>query len=198
MMAEEACGAKNVETADALAALDLFDATPGADAASAAEDCCHASREHRLVHLHRGRRLQRALPALLERVLNRVRTEDAARWRLLRGRAANVRSAELHVYTTGGSVADPEHRDAGSLLTISVLLSPQAEFGGGELLLWRAANGEGAVGGFAPLGEELQPGDGVLFPSEKRHNVRALTHGTRRAFIIELWAGGANEHNRHS
>lgn len=204
--AGQAAGAGGAE--DPLASLDLFDASASAaDIVSAAEDCYHAAAEHRVVHLHRGRRLQCAMAALLERVLNRVRAADSARWRLLRGRVSSVRSAEYHVYAAGGSVADPEHRDAGSLLTLTVLLAPRAEFGGGELLLWRvgpdaqaklAGDGQsGGEGGFCELGMELAPGDGVLFPSEKRHNVRALTHGTRRAFIIELWAGMPNEYNRH-
>ena len=39
-----------------------------------------------------------------------------------------VRSAELHYYAAGGSVADPAHRDQGSLLTLSVLLSEPTEY----------------------------------------------------------------------
>lgn len=210
LLAEEAAAsparadAAGFEAPDALSRLDLFEAGV-ADLVSAAEDYCHAAAEHRVVHLHRARRLQRELPALLERVLNRVRAEDAARWRLLCGRTTSVRSAEFHLYTEGGSVADPEHRDAGSLLTLSVLLNPRAEFGGGELLLWRAAGesapgsggARGGGGGFRELDAELAPGDGALFPSEKRHNVRLLTRGARRALIVELWEGAPNEHNRH-
>jgi hypothetical protein len=40
-------------------------------------------------------------------------------------------------------------------------------------------------------------GDGVLFPSEKRHNVTPVTHGTRRTFVVELWEGAPNLHSRH-
>ena len=39
------------------------------------------------------------------------------------GRPGGRRSAELHVYQPGGGVTDPLHRDAGSLLTISMLLT---------------------------------------------------------------------------
>ena len=42
-----------------------------------------------------------------------------------------MRSAELHYYAAGGSVADPSHRDQGSLLTLSVLLSEPSEYEGG-------------------------------------------------------------------
>ena len=44
-----------------------------------------------------------------------------------------VRSAELHYYAAGGSVADPGHRDQGSLITLSVLLSDPSEYQGGVL-----------------------------------------------------------------
>jgi hypothetical protein len=192
LLLEQAAG--DVASADALASLDLFDSAPAADAVSAAEACCHAAAEHRVVHLHRARAIQRELPALLERVLNRLRAEDGARWRLLRGREGGVRSAEFHVYTEGGSVVDPEHRDAGSLLTLSVLLTPADEFEGGAFL----AHAPSADGGtaLAPVGQ-LACGDGVLFASEKRHNVTPVTHGTRRTFVVELWAGAPNLHNRH-
>ena len=40
-------------------------------------------------------------------------------------------------------------------------------------------------------------GDGVLFASERRHNVTTCTGGTRRAFVLELWEGAENRHNRH-
>ncbi|KAG8463811.1 hypothetical protein KFE25_004084 [Diacronema lutheri] len=198
--AADAAGARG-DISEALAALDLFAAGASAtELASAAEDACHRCAQHRVLHLHRAARLERALPALLPRLLNRLRAADSARWRLLRGRSTSVRSAEFHAYELGGSVADPEHRDAGSLLTLSVALSRRSDFDGGELLLWReAADGSGADvgGGLSALGEELAPGDGVLFPSEKRHNVTPVTRGGRRAFIVELWAGPANEHNRH-
>ena len=92
----------------------------------------------------------------------------------------------------GGSVSDPEHRDAGSLLTLTVLLSPPEDYSSAELLF--SAGGE-AGGGLEPL--RLRRGDGALFPSEKRHNVTPLTAGCRRSFVLEFWAGGANVYNRH-
>ena len=91
------------------------------DDAAAAEEYWHAQSEHRVVYLHRDGRLQAALPGLLRRVLQRIVAADADRWRLLVGRVARIRSAELHTYLPGGSVADPAHRDNGSLLTLSVL-----------------------------------------------------------------------------
>lgn len=58
--------------------------------------------------------------------------EDAQRWKLLLGRPVSVRSVELHTYRPGGSVADPQHRDSGSLLTLSVLLSEPSSYTGAK------------------------------------------------------------------
>ena len=49
----------------------------------------------------------------------------------------------------------------------------------------------------AHLLEALDCCDGVLFASERRHNVTTCTGGVRRAFVLELWEGAENRHNRH-
>ena len=123
-------------------------------------------------------------------MLQRIVAADADRWRLLVGRVARIRSAELHTYLPGGSVADPAHRDNGSLLTLSVLLSAPSEFEGARFVMADADGGE-----VAPPMEAA--GDGVLFASERRHNVTTCTGGVRRAFVLELWEGAENRHNRH-
>ena len=183
------------EEAFSEAGFDLFTAGDcETDIISAAEDALHAAREHRVVHLHRDGAVQTAMPRLLERVLNRIRQADAEAWRLLLGRPVNIRSAELHIYQVGGAVNSPEHRDTGSLLTLSVLLSEPCEYSGAEFL-WMKADAED--GGSWKALQGLSRGDGVLFPSEKRHNVTPLLSGERRSFVIELWEGAANTHNRH-
>ena len=163
------------------------------DRAPRTRSCMHAAREHRVVHLHRGGLLQARLPRLLQKVLQRMRQADAGSARLLLGRAVGIRSAELHIYQPGGGVVDSQHRDAGSLLTLSVLLTPPEDFEGGRLTLAQTAS--------ARAGDVVHPqlacGDGVLFASEKRHNVTTLDSGERRTFIIELWLGATNVHNRH-
>ena len=124
-----------------------------------------------------------------------MRREDARRWRLLIDRPCALRSAEYHRYGDGGSVADLEHRDQGSLLTLTVLLSPEGECAPGSGVLSLAT----AAGTGAPFAEcPLRRGDGCLFVSEKRHNVSTVS-GARRSFVIELWSSAApNEFNRHS
>lgn len=183
------------QAANAPETLDLFDV---ADAASTmAEDYFHNSHdnaEHRVAHLHRAGALQREESRLLERVLSHVRRADAARWRLLLGRPTCLRSAEYHEYMEGGSVADPEHRDQGSLLTLTVLLSDRSECtAGGELQMATAA--DRADPQFMHVA--IERGDGCLFVSERRHNVTPVVGG-RRSFVIELWDGPPTEFNRHS
>lgn len=96
-------------------------------------------------------------------------------------------------YTHGGSVGDPGHRDAGSLLTLTVLLSEPSECrSGGELTV--ATSSAPHEPRFVPV--PLGRGDGCVFASERRHNVTRLA-GSRRSFVIELWDGPLNEFNRH-
>ncbi len=166
------------------------------DSCAAAEDYFHGGAEHphHVAHLHRGGRAQRDMPRLLDKIVNRVRRADAERWRLLVGRAVGIRSIEYHEYAGGGSVADPGHRDQGSLLTLSVLLTqPDECVSGGEILF--ASTADGAVSERWPL---RRRGDGVLFVSEKRHNVSAVASGGRRAsLVLELWCGAPTSYNRH-
>jgi len=86
---------------------------------------------------------------------------------------------------------DPDHRDDGSLLTMSVMLSEPGECTGGEFV---AIQGDGA-------GERnvvhLNKGDAVVFASLMRHNVQTVVQGSRRSLVVELWDKGANVYNRY-
>ena len=83
-------------------------------------------------------------------------------------------------------MADPGHRDQGSLITLSVLLSDPSEYQGGVLT---------TAGGRR---HELARGDGLCFVSEQRHNVSTIETGVRRSFVLEIWGGPPNTRNRHS
>ena len=73
-------------------------------------------------------------------------------WGLTPGRPIFLRSAEYHSYTSGGGVTDTNHRDTGSVLTVSVLLEAPPRGGGGK------DNGEeGGVGGRAFSSSLLKP-----------------------------------------
>ena len=153
---------------------------------AAAAEYWHAQSEHRVVYLHRDGRLQAALPGLLRRVLQRIVAADADRWRLLVGRVART-LAELHTYLPGGSVADPAHRDNGSLLTLSVLLSAPSEFEARRLM----ADADGGV--VAPPMEAA--GDGVLFAGAAPQRP-TCTGGVRRP-LSSSCGRAENRHNRH-
>lgn len=98
-----------------------------------------------------------------------------------------------------------DHRDSGSSLTMSVLLSPPDSFHGGRFLTWDcggANDGRGArlrawTDDDAPTEHELCRGDGILFRSEDLHNVAPVTDGLRHALVIELWAKPPNNINRY-
>ena len=61
------------------------------------------------------------------------------------------------------------------------------DFDGGKFVTWR----EGEC-----VEHTLQRGDGVLFQSEKCHNVSTVTRGVRQSLVIELWAGQPNSSDR--
>ena len=79
-----------------------------------------------------------------------------------------------------------DHRDLGSSLSLSVLLSDQ--YKGGAFTTTSEA---GVVVTHAP-----SIGDGVLFASETVHNVSIIESGERRALVVELWTGPATTHDR--
>tara|TARA_R110000772_G_scaffold19907_1_gene55318 strand:+ start:416 stop:997 length:582 start_codon:yes stop_codon:yes gene_type:complete len=67
-------------------------------------------------------------------------------------------------------------------VSITVQLSEDDEYEGGDLEIWRGANSI----------EKAQRGAGVvvIFPSYLMHKVTKVTKGTRRSFV--LWVGGAH------
>ena len=78
-----------------------------------------------------------------------------------------VRCVEYHTVQPGGGLPDPKHHDIGSLLTVDILLSPRAEFGGGTFSTLEA-DGELLPHRFGGRGEgQERPGDALLFLSHK-------------------------------
>ena len=87
----------------------------------------------------------------------------------------------------GGGLEDKGHCDAGSTLTLSVLLSDPADAYGGVF----STTDHGVV---SP--HEVARGDGIVFNSEMVHNVTNLRSGTRTSLVIEWWTRPANRHDR--
>ena len=99
----------------------------------------------------------------------------------------HVRCVEIHSYSAGGHLLTPGHRDCGSALTMSVLLSDPGHFCGGEFVTYS----EGL-----PVVHEVGQGDAVLFQSESLHNVLTVTKGIRQSLVLELWAEHKNSADR--
>jgi predicted 2-oxoglutarate/Fe(II)-dependent dioxygenase YbiX len=96
----------------------------------------------------------------------------------------SIRCVEFHTYTAGGGLMSLVHRDRGSVLTISVLLSSPAACEGGEFITWTR---DGTRDGTEKVHHGMQRGDGIFFHSEKTHNVEMVTSGRRHSLVIELW-----------
>mmetsp|Transcript_23946 Transcript_23946/g.66453 ORF Transcript_23946/g.66453 Transcript_23946/m.66453 type:complete len:298 (+) Transcript_23946:139-1032(+) len=92
---------------------------------------------------------------------------------------ARVRTVELHHYGVGGGLLTPGHRDCGSELTISVLLSDSDRVSGGDFVTY------GSKG--VPVAHKLNRGDAILFRSEMLHNISTITAGVRKSLVVELW-----------
>jgi hypothetical protein len=129
-----------------------------------------------------------------------------------------LRSAEYHAYENSGGVTDPDHRDTGSVITVSVLLKKPPGLGtskdkcesghlgsnpsGGVFFTRDTCDGGEAVtyetGEVIFTRADLARGDAIVFPSEKRHGVTALVGETsvRRSVVMELWEGGMTRRNR--
>ena len=112
----------------------------------------------------------------------------------------HVRCVELHTYTPGDGLMIEGHRDQGSIVTMTVLLSDAHSFEGGIFIT--CARGE-PCDGDSTLGGTHVPhlasrGDAFLFHSEKMHNVSPVVRGVRHTLVIELWLSEPNKMDRHS
>jgi predicted 2-oxoglutarate/Fe(II)-dependent dioxygenase YbiX len=148
---------------------------------------------HVALNLHRDGYLASQCPELASRITDSIRdhAHGPGYFSVAVGRdvCLNVRCVEFHTYTIGGHVMMQDHRDYGSVFTLSVLLSDPADFDGGELMTWREGQAEK---------HPMRRGDALLFHSEKVHNVAAVTRGLRNSLVIELWQGPCNLRDRYS
>ena len=96
--------------------------------------------------------------------------------------AFEMRVAEYHTVTPGGGLFDRQHVDAGSLVTVDVMLSDGFEGG-----VFYTLDGDGEVRSHADVFRRA--GDMVAFHSLKRHHVGRVTSGERRVLVVEFWDG---------
>ena len=90
-------------------------------AVSSRSSCVHRySPTHHKLFLHSDGYFQRECPCICDGLLAKMRAHGAqgahrAQWR--------VRTIEYHTYSEGGALLDPAHRDHGSAISLSILLS---------------------------------------------------------------------------
>ena len=152
----------------------------------------------RTSYMHTNGTFARRLPALRTKLRDAMLAVDAAHWGLLAAGghdAAHVRfrTVEVHEYGAGGRLASPQHYDAGSLLTIDVMLAePGVDFEGGMFVAPRPEADRTATPSVDRF-PEFGRGDAVVFPSHKYHNVEPVTRGRRMVLVAELWVGPEKE-----
>ena len=120
------------------------------------------------------------LPGIYERCRS-----SAQRFHVSRGGSEtepfNLRVAEYHTDHPGGGIFDPSHVDAGSLVTVDVMLTNTFEGG-----CFCTSERDGPVHRHP---EFKGIGDTVFFPSTQRHHVERVTTGPRQVLVLEFWSG---------
>lgn len=139
----------------------------------------------RTTYLHAGDAFAQKFPTLLKRLRGVLLETDAQHWQVLKGREPsrlNFRTIECHEYAPSGQLTASRHYDAGSLLTLDIMLShPNGDFKGGQLVTPEPD------GSLRPA--EMRKGEAVVFLSHKYHNVLPVLEGERAVLILELWDG---------
>lgn len=143
----------------------------------------------RTTYLHTDGVFRGQFPKLLSRCRDAMKVADATSegWGVLDDRPADalgIRTAEFHEYGVGGKLSDAGHYDAGSLITLDIMLGdPDNEFNGGDLTFPASPSDD------SPQRVRLQQGDAAVFLSHKWHNVSNVNSGKRTVLVLELWEG---------
>jgi hypothetical protein len=120
-------------------------------------------------------------PELYDKIVQRVLAADKANWGLLQNKPdITLRCIEFHTVETGGALAEKDHYDWGSLLTLDILLCDGGDYEGGQ---FHCADADGVV---RPQPFETA-GDAIIFCSHKKHYVLPVEAGRRRVCVIEFW-----------
>jgi len=96
-------------------------------------------------------------------------------------RQLSFRCAEYHQVLPAGGLPIKEHYDAGSLITLDLMLSETGDFAGGVFATLEA-DGELKEHAF-------ERGDLIVFASHKYHCVSPVSRGLRRVLVAEIWEG---------
>ena len=136
-------------------------------------------------YLHTENAFERRMGPLYDRMKTTMREVDAQNWRVTSAfpsSEVNFRTIECHEYHAGGRLTDARHFDAGSIITMDIMLAePGVDFDDGEFVT-KEVDGTYSTHTF-------EKGDCLLFVSHKLHNVRPVTRGKRVALVAEIWHG---------
>lgn len=134
-------------------------------------------------YLHTDGTFAAELPELRAKLIAAATAVDEQHWGLLRGATRPVapRCVEYHIVSASGSLPFEGHHDAGSMVTLDVLLSAASEFDGGAFVTTEADGSK--------IAHTFEQGDALVFVSHKAHSVLPVTGGERRVLVMELWEG---------
>uniref|UniRef100_A0A7S2X7V4 Fe2OG dioxygenase domain-containing protein n=1 Tax=Lotharella oceanica TaxID=641309 RepID=A0A7S2X7V4_9EUKA len=139
----------------------------------------------RTTYLHTNGAFEQRLPLLRKKLRQAFTEVDQRDWNLIPTfdpLSLHFRTVEFHEYWPGGQLAQTQHYDSGSIITMDVMLAdPKHDFKGGDLVTPEIDG----TRKFHPL----QQGDAALFLSHKYHNVLPVTEGKRMVLVVELWSG---------
>ena len=135
----------------------------------------------RTTYLHSDDLFRTKMPSFIDKVLTAaVNVDRAEGWGLLTG-VVQPRTIEFHEALRGGGLAQSDHFDGGSCVTVDIMLSDTAGFSGGEFCTLEVD------GSLQP--HVFERGDMLVFVSHKFHMVDRIRSGERRVFVIEFWEG---------
>ena len=182
--------------AEALSGVRMPSASAGVLDASTYPHHVKFGGSHVALFLHRDHHFTTACPTLADKLVLAMRTQPNMYFSPQI--PLHVRVVELHSYTRGDGLMVEGHRDQGSIVTMSILLSETSGFEGGSFTTCKrggmAAHGDGGT----HVTHRVACGDAIVFHSEKMHNVTPMTSGVRHALVLELWLKPANVRDRHS
>ena len=163
--------------------------------------------------LHTNNQFKKFFPEIHARIIDQIIITDKKHWKLIHHRQnknenennndntlknrvehLNLRTIESHEYTNGGQLQRNKHYDAGSIVTIDIMLNDSNnEFQGGELSFPQFFDQELDEPNTSRTNNvdiiKLEKGDMALFLSHKYHNVLPIRSGKRHVLVMELWNG---------
>lgn len=137
-------------------------------------------------YLHTDGIFHNEFPDIHSKIRRAIFDIDVANWGLLakykNAQELNFRTVEFHEYGQKGCLSAAEHYDAGSLITMDIMLASSGfDFTGGEFFTLEADGSESVP--------TFELGDALFFVSHKPHNVRPVIKGRRSVMVVEMWHG---------